>query len=648
MNSNDLNNLQQKIYALEQELDHQQTILSYMSSGVNNSSMLLWIVGNDGIIIHRDGGLKLNSMFSKKSLGKSIDDVMAEYPEVLKLHQEALDGKEIKRIEPFRIKGSDKILYINLSLTPQFDSAGKVKGIVGTAFDVSPLQEAKQLYSEAEERYEAIFEGSPLGILIIDQAICQYANTTVKKMFGYPENFQMKGMNSVEFFAPSVREIIYQRSLRRQQGEDEPISYETLGQHRSGKIFPVQVFASNFQYRGRSLVMGFIYDLTELKQLEREKNTLENQLFLSQKLETLGIVAETVAHDLNNLLVGILGNASILEMEFKPDHPQILLLKEIQNITKEAAELVKQMASYTNTAELRKTKCNIKDLVEDIEKLIRITIPRSIEINYFLEEVGTTFLADISQIQQLLMNLIVNASEALSEQGGKIEVISGLISIDEKLRDELLPGFRVKPGQYIFLKVRDNGPGIAEETMQEVFEPFFTTKMSGRGIGLSVVKSIVKKHNGGIRMQSTASGTCFTMYFPVSDPVIQVINEVIELPKGRVLFCDDDHRVQRVGTKMLKKLGFEPLIANNGKEALEIIERNTDIILLVLDLTMPVLNGRDTLFKLRESGNNMPVIISSGYIEVDTVLDLHGIDRVEFLQKPYLVGHLEEAMAKLL
>lgn len=388
---------------------------------------------------------------------------------------------------------------------------------------------------------------------------------------------------------------------------------------------------------------------------EEDRKRMEGQILQAQKLESLGILAGGIAHDFNNLLMGILGNAELARDEIPSSSPAGYHLQEIETASKRAAELCRQMLAYSGKGKFVIEKIDLGNLVREMAHLMEVSISKKIVLKYRFAENLPIFEGDASQIRQIVMNLIVNASEAIGDRSGVIAVSTGAMAAKAGELEAFQLGDPLKPGFYVYLEVSDTGCGMDSATLTRVFDPFFTTKFTGRGLGLAAVQGIVRGHRGGIRIVSEPSrGTSFRIVFPCSDAEDSGREEDrFSSPswrgRGTVLLADDEETVRAVGQIMLQKAGFEVIIASNGREAVEALRRSPDgFCCIILDLTMPVMSGLEALSAIREIASSIPVLISSGYEEQELGNRMETGDIAGFLQKPYtsdlLIGKLKAVL----
>ena len=375
-----------------------------------------------------------------------------------------------------------------------------------------------------------------------------------------------------------------------------------------------------------------------------ERRALEEKLRNSQKLESIGLLAGGIAHDFNNLLTGIMGNAG-LALEFLPDSAAAPLMENVVTASQRAADLTRQLLAYAGKGHFVISAIDLSELVRQIAGLVQASVSKLVRLDLELAPQLPAIDADASQIQQVVMNLVINAAEAIGDGPGMVTVRTGLQMVDGKYiarhaAEEL------KPGRYLFLEVRDTGCGMDRETQAKIFDPFFTTKFTGRGLGLAAVSGIVRAHRGAIRVSSAIEkGSTFLVLLPASEVPAPQQSEEGERDltgSGLILVVDDEPLVRAAADAALRHYGYEVELAENGELAVEAFGRRPGAFAAVLlDLTMPVLGGEQALRQIREIRPEIPVIASSGYSESEANRRFPA-EPLDFLQKPYTAATLAE------
>jgi len=403
-----------------------------------------------------------------------------------------------------------------------------------------------------------------------------------------------------------------------------------------------------FDAKGRVTAMfGTIQDVTERHAIEVERQKLEAKVQQSQKLESLGLLAGGIAHDFNNLLTSILGNADLAKSELSPLTPARQSLEGIETASRRAADLCRQLLAYSGKGRFRIQPLDLRELVEEMGHLLQLSISKKAVLNFHFAQELPAVEADATQVRQVVMNLILNASEAIANRSGVIAVSTGAAWCDEAYLKGTHAAEGISPGTYVYLEVSDTGAGMDRETLGRVFDPFFTTKFTGRGLGLAAVLGIMRGHKGAIKIYSEPGrGTSFKLLFPASEHAAEGMpGAAAAAPawksQGTVLVADDEDTILALARRILERAGFTVLLAGDGREAVEVFRReHSRVRLVLLDLTMPHLDGEACYRELRQIDPAVRVVLSSGYNEQDVVNRFAGKGLAGFVQKPYTADEL--------
>ena len=402
-------------------------------------------------------------------------------------------------------------------------------------------------------------------------------------------------------------------------------------------------------------MIGTIQDITERKQAEEERAALQRQMEQTQRLESLGVLAGGIAHDFNNLLMVVLGYTDLAMRQASPMSPARDSLAEIEKAGRRAAELCRQMLAYSGRGKFIVETIDPRGLVEEMAHLLKATISKKALLSLDLERAVPPLEGDASQVRQIVMNLITNASEAIGDRSGVIRISIGAMECSQEYLSGTYLDDKLPAGLYVYIEVSDTGCGMSRETVARMFEPFFTTKFTGRGLGMAAVLGIVRGHKGAIDIASElGTGTTIRVFFPAlkEEATATVATgkpaDVAGKLSGRVLLVDDEETLRVLGARMLGLLGYEVLTAADGQQAVELYKvRWQQIDLVVLDLTMPRMDGGETLRELRRINPKARVIMSSGYAETELSARFAGTGLAGFLQKPYNLATLQEVLRQV-
>ena len=397
-------------------------------------------------------------------------------------------------------------------------------------------------------------------------------------------------------------------------------------------------------------------DITESKNAEAERLDLQKQLFKAQKLESIGILAGGVAHDFNNMLLVIMGSLELTMLGLPQDSKLLSNIKRAIDTCTRAADLTRQLLAYSGQGKYMVEKIYLSNVVKDNISLFESSIPRNIRLVSKLDKNLPYIEADRTQVQQVIMNLILNAAEAIGDNNGTVTLASGAMRYDEKMLKNSVFDEKPKPGIYVFFEVTDTGCGMDEKTKEKMFEPFFSTKFTGRGLGLAAIHGILRNHGGNIFVQSSSgNGSTIRVLFPATNQVkeetVEPSNVSSDTPgiSGTVLLVDDEENVRYITSEFLAQLGFQVFAARGGEEALHIYQQHRGVIdLVLLDYLMPDLDGVATFEGLKKMRPDCRVILSSGYSEEEATRRFEGKGLSGFIQKPYKIDKLRVIVEKVM
>jgi len=374
----------------------------------------------------------------------------------------------------------------------------------------------------------------------------------------------------------------------------------------------------------------------------RKEIALQQQMEHVDRLESLGILAGGIAHDFNNILTAIMGNTELAIYQLDDDSPVQKCLHNIEQSSQQAANLCTQMLAYSGKGIREIHAIDLSKLVVEMQSLLEVSVDKTALLQFNLCETGLVIDADMSQIQQVVMNLVINASEALTKSNGTITISTGLMDIDESYLQSTLHQSDVLLGTFVYLKVSDTGCGMDANLIKKIFDPFFTTKFTGRGLGMSALLGIVHGHHGILKIDSTVGqGTTFNVAFPLSTSYVKKEKSPADIGArkpafGMVLVIDDEESIRGVAKRMLEHAGYTVMLANDGQDGIEVFAKfHESIVGVILDMTMPRMNGEECYQELCKINPNVRVILSSGYSEQDVTNHFQGKGLAGFIKKPY-------------
>ena len=517
---------------------------------------------------------------------------------------------------------------------------------------------------ESEDKYRCLFESAVDAIFIMDvtehRSHFLDCNERTLALFGCTHRDQIIGKSPADFSPPtqpdgrpSLEKI---RDLAHAVIEGHSQHFEWEHVRSDGELFWVEVDLIRIQLQSKYYMQAVVRDITERKQAEEKHLSLERQVQQAQKLESLGVLAGGIAHDFNNLLMGVLGNADLALMDLAPEAPARVRITNIKVTAKRAADLTSQMLAYSGKGRFVVKNIDLQSLVEEMVHLLEVAISKKVVINYDFARNVPPVEADVTQVRQIVMNLVVNASEAVGNKSGVISIRTGAMECGRDYLDDTYLDDDLAENTYSYIEISDTGAGMDKETIARIFDPFFTTKFTGRGLGLAAVLGIVRGHKGAVKVDSEpGKGTTFKVLFPASRDTTDSSDmhppaEIsVELEGKTILLVDDEETVRTVTRQMLELLGTRVTTAEDGREALKLFRQDPSLFdCIILDLTMPHLDGEETFREMRRVRGDIRVLLSSGYNEQDLIARFAGSGFAGFIQKPYQTADIKQALVRAL
>src|ERR1039457_281613 len=515
------------------------------------------------------------------------------------------------------------------------------------------LSASQENLYEYQERLASIVENSEDAIISVDlNEIISTWNKGAEKIFDY---------KAEEVIGKPITLLLPQELHEKEKLDFDGVMYgeqielyETVRIAKDGRLINMSVKLSPVKdNNGRVIgVSRVARDISSFKQAEEQRKILESKMLHSQKLESLGVLAGGIAHDFNNILMAIIGNTDLAIRRMNPESPAIENLKRIENAAAQATDLARQMLAYSGKGKFVIENLDLGRLLEEMLHMLEVSISKKAVLRLNLAPNLPLVEADATQIRQVIMNLVINASEAIGDKSGVIAITTGCMDYDKNYLKNVWLVENIKEGLYVYIEIADTGCGMDKETITKIFDPFFTTKFTGRGLGMAAVLGILRGHKGAIRVFSEPKkGTTFKIFLPASNRPAEIFNQYDQLDNwrgvGTVLLVDDEESVRGIAKGMLHELGFDTITAIDGREAIKIFKSNPDIDCVILDLTMPHMDGEQCFRELRHIKPEVKVIISSGYNEQEVTQKFVGKGLTGFIQKPYKLSVLKEAIKKI-
>lgn len=525
---------------------------------------------------------------------------------------------------------------------------GRLTGAVVSFKDVSEKKKVLRELVASENRYRAIAGTAQDAIVLMDdRGRVVYWNPAAVRIFGYAEG-EALGRDLHELIMPARFAPELKKGLAHffTSGEGKAVGQvlEMTASRKDGREFPVELTVSALRQEDGWWAVGVVRDISERVRERTEREDLQVQLRHSQKMEAIGTLAGGIAHDFNNILAAIMGYTELALLEAGEGNLRNTLI-EVRRASGRAKDLVAHILAFSRQGELARTPVNVAPIIKETLKMLRASLPTTIEIRQLMGQELGKILADPTQIHQVLMNLCTNAAHAMRETGGLLEIGLAQVHLQEA---PVLRTFALEPGNYLKLTVRDTGQGIAPDVLDKIFDPFFTTKNRGEGtgLGLSVVHGIVTSHGGGIEVQSApGQGTTFVLYFPVLESVSETVAAAVaDAPptgKERVLLVDDEAALIEMGARILVYLGYQVTTRTSSTEALELFrDQPDDFDLVITDYTMPNMTGGELAKHILAIRPGMPIVLCTGFSEIFTEEKAKELGVRGYVMKPISIHDL--------
>ncbi len=514
------------------------------------------------------------------------------------------------------------------------------------------VAESARALQESEKRYRRLYGSMKEGLALHSVVQMEQgegptltlldANPNCLAMFGLDRK-AILGSNSFTIFGPA---LLGQRvELLRLDGTEDIASFE-LALPGQARQFLVQAFSP---IRGQ--IATLFEDITQRKQSEDERLNLERQLLHAQKLESLGILSGGIAHDFNNLLAAIQGFLNLAQLTQEPGSPALRHLDAMEKVLQRAADLTRQMLAYSGRGRFIVQPHSLNQILEGMNDLVKVTVPKKITLRFDLERSLPPIEADATQVQQVILNLLSNAAEAMDGREGTIRVTTHAQQLTPEDLSTEFRGQDLQPGSFVILQVSDTGCGMSPDVQARIFDPFYTTKATGRGLGLSAVLGILRGHRAGLKVDTwPGQGTMFSIYFRASTQPLAAMEPRPRLPRhrlqGTVLLVDDEEMVVSSVSDMLESMGLQVHVARDGRQAVaRFRELQASLDLVLMDITMPHMDGLEAFRQIHLMEPGLPVILSSGYTQSEAIHDGLSEQPAGFLHKPYSIHDLYAMVA---
>ena len=583
---------------------------------------------------------------SSNHIGQPIVAVLPAWPDLIG-HADGSSSPGATHL----IQAADGKQWLDVQINPLRKYHHQPTGHIVQLRNVTSLIESQRALGDAQEAWERTFDAVPDLVCLLD-----------------PE-FRVQRMNQAlqERMEPLSQEQI--RNFNFYPGGSQPDLHDQDGLTPDSAAFfrgelDHPLLGGTFLVTSTPLrdadgrlygIVQVAHDITDLKAGEKQRLEMERLLQQTQKLESLGILAGGIAHDFNNLLQAIIGNIELSLADLPAETSTSHSLAKALQASLHASDICRQMLAYSGRGHFVIQPLNLNGIIEEMKEMLMVSIPKKVALTFHPSSQPPWVKGDESQLRQVIMNLIINAAEAIGDDSGGIQISTGILELDSKNIDPVPRPGDMPEGKYVSLVIKDSGCGMSETTQKRIFEPFFTTKFTGRGLGLAAVLGIVQGHDGIIQVSSNiGTGTTFQVLLPAIQPPVTstgqcVADEPPILRTGTILLVDDEQTILDVGSKILSSMGFNVLMAHDGESGLEVFQKeHRSICCILLDITMPKMDGEEMYREIRRIDPVIPVILSSGFSQEEISKRFDGIEASGFLQKPYRMKELKEKIHQVL
>lgn len=613
----------------------------------------------DVIAVYAEGGRLLYANRRSKEVfgwgardveGKDLGDLIhPEDRERVDREMSALAGRAV--LVSQRVRRADGSWCWIESNSSSYVTENGERRVVVVARDMSEREQAQALLRASENRYRQLVERSPAAIVVLEGSTVSYANPAALELFGIPDQSAFAGREIMDFVDPDDAPQLLE--LCQSIGDVGLIEFRVLRPDGSRRIVmasgtPTEPSADDGQ---GGTFQAVLRDTTSLREAQDESRQLALQLERALRMESLGVLAGGVAHDFNNLLQVILGNARMAQSRSSSAESE--MLDDVIDAGETAARLTQQLLAYAGRRDPDVRPVDLSEHVRSFTTLLEAAVPKKVALHFDLADDLPPVMADVSQFEQVLLNLVRNGGESHGDGAGSVVVSTGWGDVDAAGLAAWEGGADLEAGGYAWLEVRDEGSGMDEATRARIFDPFFSTKSHGHGLGLSAALGLVRAHKGGLSLQTAlGQGTRFRVHFPIAAarpaPVVARSSGDDEL-RATVLVVDDEPAIRRLVRRFISARGGDVLEAVDGVDALEVFREHADVIdVVLLDLSMPRRNGIEALRDLREQRSDLPVLLASGFDERSAASEFTKDVHTSFIDKPFRPRALVAALHDLL
>ena len=631
-----------------------RAVSAYNRSLLEASLDPLWTIAPSGKITDVNTAAVTQTGYARaEMIGKDFCHCFTDLEAVRAAYREAFRQGSVRGV-PLELEHSDgRVMAVLFNASEYRDQNGEVAGVLGAARDITERKLTEDALAESEAKFKAISEQAFSGVNLIQDGVFKYVNPKFAEMFGYTIDECLNQMPFGKLIHPDDLARAEEEVKKRLSGGHS--HYFIRGLKKDGSVFDVEIYGSTCTYNRRPATVGTCLDITDARRAEKDRLRLAEQLRDVQKAESLTRMAGAIAHNLNNKLFAVMGNLELALDDLPPEHERLCRkINEALHASQSASEIGRLMLAYIGQTFAKRVPVDLGETLDRTASLFHASLSKNVRL---VTEIPTQRLmvsGDEAHLGQILGNLILNASEAIGEKEGRITI--GVCKISETAlrksigKTRFFPlDYEVSQTDYACLSVSDTGEGISAEIEDKIFEPFFTTRFTGRGMGLSVALGLVRSHGGAVSVQSEPGcGSTFHVFLPLyTAPVAVVVDKDCRVgagdkKRGLALLVDDEPMLRELGLSYLERLGYDAVAAGDGPSALDAFQKRRDeFSLVILDLSMPGMNGWETLLALRSMRHDIPVIMASGYDEAQVMAGDHPEKPQAFLHKPYKINALK-------
>ena len=616
---------------------------------------------NDGVIMldfnHRIANLNptaarwLNTN-EASALDEPIDDLLPGSQEIIEGYLTSQPGISPQNTVLTLSRSTSGYRYVDLSVSALHDRRNRHIGQLLVMRNISRLKRTEQALRESEARYRNLIDLSPDAITVTNlDSVITVCNQSAVELYGVASHKELIGRRGLDLIMKEHRAQFLEKTRHILQTQSSGETSCTVIRN-DGSTVEVEINSSPLYDNETPIgILSIVRDISERLRAEETMRQV-------QRMEGIGVLAGGVAHDFNNLLTSILAQNSLALIHLSQnEHAAQHILKSVKSAER-AADLTRQLLAYAGKGQFQIQELDVNELIRENDALIETAVSKSIELTLALDEGLLLIKADRGQLQQVIMNLVINAAEAIETGIGEISIRTGVRGLSTVDLLSYVGCEALQPGPFVFVKVSDSGVGIHPDTMKRIFDPFFTTKTDGRGLGLSALLGVIRSHGGGLHVRTTPGlGSTFTVIFPpVEEPLVEhhlpissSQQGLLQNLAGTVLIVEDEEPVRLVLQELLEFAGLTVLTAENGRDGISCFAQHmTNIDLVLLDLQMPIMGGREALTEMRKIRPDINVIVFSGYSESQFSQAPDEIGSTLFIQKPFHPPSLVKTVSAML